>query len=471
MAFNPKQEYDVVEDLIEIKDFSDFREDYVTRAPYQRKNVWSVKKKQTLLDSLFRRYYIPKIVIREVRLTPDRTINEIIDGQQRIITVQEFIENTLRLPKSLADVSPDLAGKYFSELDVELRKFVTRKLKYKADRVKNIEDPKNPEHQKIATEIFWRLQQGESLNFMEIAHARLNSLTRNFIVKISDDISFDFQNYLPLDQNPHKHPFFKIIDRDNTRMQHLTLMARLILLEQAGGPAELKDAQVVKLIEDHTVENGIGNDSFENEAVARNVLSNLNALYEIFKDDTMLKGGGAIRELKREYIIVSLYLLVSHLRKYYVFEREEKSLLKDFFLAFHERWQNPDDDDRDVLSFSEHRQMDLKNGEARHIIIRQLLFQYAYEKGRQFILKDGKRAFNEAERIVIYRRNKGLCQMCLNEGKNEQEAAVGWPQYEADHILPHAKGGPTNIVNGQVLCGYHNSSKGASKIDSESVKA
>jgi hypothetical protein len=55
MAFNPRQEYQVVEDLISIKDFTDFSEEYVTRPPYQRKNVWSTKKKQNLLDSLLRR--------------------------------------------------------------------------------------------------------------------------------------------------------------------------------------------------------------------------------------------------------------------------------------------------------------------------------------------------------------------------------------------------------------------------------
>ena len=464
MPFNPKQEYQVIEDLITIKDFSDYSEDYVTRPPYQRKNVWSPRKKQNLLDSLFRRYYIPKIVIREVRLGENKTVNEIIDGQQRIITVQEFLQDSLRLPKSLANINPELPGKLYSELSAEMRRFVDKELKYKADIVKNIEDPKNPLHQKIATEIFWRLQQGESLNFMEIAHARLDSLTRNFIVKYSDDISFDFDKYKPVDDNQYKHPFFRIIDRDNNRMQHLMLMARFILLEQANGPSELKDSEVVNLIEGEAAEDGIGNESFENENVAKKVLSNIKTLYDVFKDDPMLKEGGSIRELKREYIILSLYLLIRHLSQYYVFDKAERDLFKDFFIKFHERWQNPDDEDRDVLSFSEHRQQDQKNVEARHIIIRQLFFQYAKEEGKELLLKDEKRAFNEAERIIIYRRDKGLCQMCLSEGKNEKEAAVGWPEYEADHIIPHSKGGSTDIFNGQVLCRYHNERKGASQV-------
>jgi len=81
MAFNPEQKYIIEEKQIPIDDFYKYKEDFVTRPPYQRKNVWSKIKQQNLLDSLFRRYYIPKVVIREIRLSPDRTINEVIDGQ------------------------------------------------------------------------------------------------------------------------------------------------------------------------------------------------------------------------------------------------------------------------------------------------------------------------------------------------------------------------------------------------------
>lgn len=66
MPFNPKSEYTIVPTEISIKDFYEYEEDFVTRPPYQRKAVWSRKKKQSLVDSLFRRYYVPKLVIREL---------------------------------------------------------------------------------------------------------------------------------------------------------------------------------------------------------------------------------------------------------------------------------------------------------------------------------------------------------------------------------------------------------------------
>ena len=61
------------------------------------------------------------------------------------------------------------------------------------------------------------------------------------------------------------------------------------------------------------------------------------------------------------------------------------------------------------------------------------------------MLTDERRAFSEAERIRIYRRDNGLCQMCLAESKLEREARVSWKEYQADHVIPYAKGGPTTL--------------------------
>lgn len=105
MAFNPKQKYLVISKDYNIEDFHRYTDEFITRPPYQRKTVWSKEKKQSLMDSLFRRYYVPKLVIREVRISDDRTVHEIVDGQQRITTVQSFFNNEYSLPNSLNDYS------------------------------------------------------------------------------------------------------------------------------------------------------------------------------------------------------------------------------------------------------------------------------------------------------------------------------------------------------------------------------
>lgn len=462
MSFNPKSEYTIVPTEFSIKDFYEYKEDYVTRPPYQRKVVWSKAKKQSLMDSLFRRYYIPKLVVREVRLSDDRTLNEIIDGQQRITTVQDFFSNYYPLPKSLKDVSEDLPGKYYKDLDTDVRKFIDKSLKYQADVIKNIEKPDDVRHQIIATEIFWRLQQGETLNYMEVAHAQLSSITRNFIVKYADDQTFDYYTYKPIDNNPDKLLFFNLLNVDNNRMKHLQFMARFVLIELGNGYADLSDKKIEAFIDSGKNDNGIGDYSYEKTSVAQEVLKNLRAFYEIFKDDPILDENNGIKELSVEYFIISSYTLVRHLRKNYVFDDSMKTTLRNFIYDFFQRWKTYDESvDNDLLSFSNHRQQGENDLEIRDRIIRQVFFQYLTDKGLEINEKDENRAFSELARIIIYRRDKGLCQLCLREGRPENEAKVSWSKYQADHVLPHSKGGKTDIENGELLCAYHNQSKGA----------
>jgi len=448
-VFNPRTAYDVGFDTIAIKDLADYKEEYVVRPPYQRKSVWSRKKQQALLDSLFRRYYIPRIVIRLVRLDEERTVKEVIDGQQRITTAQDFFADKLSLPETLKDVYPSLPGKIYSKLPADVRKFVDKELKYNADIVKGIEDPRNPQHQRVASEIFWRLQQGETLTYMEIAHARLSSVSRNFVVKYADDITFDYEHYMPVDSNKDKHKFFSVIDRGNDRMQHLAILTRFLILEEADGPANIQNSDVMDYIDKYQQADGIGNVSFERLAQAKAALQSLNELYGVFKDDPMRdQDNGAIKELHIEYLIVSVYLLLRHLASHYVWGQKEKQLFHDFVIAFHQRWKKKSEQTANEV-------------EARHRIIRQLFFEFAAEKTFRIMVKDSKRAFSEAERILVYRRDNGLCRMYLKAGKPEPECRVPWSEYEADHVLPHSKGGLTDVENAQLLCRYHNRKLGA----------
>lgn len=461
MAFNPKTEYTIVPTEISIKDFFEYKEDFVTRPPYQRKAVWNKKKKQALMDSLFRRYYIPKLVIREVRKDDTGTVNEIVDGQQRITTVQDFFDNKYALPKTLSDLGDGLAGKYYKDLETDIRKFIDKSLKYQADVIKNIEEPNNVEHQIIATEIFWRLQQGESLNYMEVAHAQLSSLSRNFIVKYSDDLTFDYDAYKPVDTNPDKLPFFKLLDVDNGRMKHLQFIARFLLIEKDDGYADLSDKKITEFINEYKTKKGIGDYSFETEKIASNVKSNLNTFYNIFKDDVMLDENNGIKEFSTEYFIISIYMLVRHLRMYYALDDATKEHLKNFVYDFYKRWKTYDESiDTDLLTFSNRRQQGETDLEIRDMILRQIFFKYISDNNIDLKVKDTNRNFSETQRILIYRNGKGLCQQCLREGVSDKEAKVSWKRYHADHVIPHSKGGETILENGELLCSFHNLSKG-----------
>lgn len=458
--FDPPTSYDVISSYIKLEEFHKYPEDYVVRPPYQRKSVWSRKKKQALLDSLFRRYYVPKIVLREIKLAEKEKKNEVIDGQQRIRVAQEFYEDKLPLPQSLADLDGSLPGRTYNDLPVKVRQFVDKVLQYDTDTVKGIQDPRNPQHQQTAAEIFWRLQQGETLNYMEVAHARLSSLPRNFVVKYADDISFDYDNYEPIENNPHTHAFFRTITRPNDRMQHLAILTRLLILEEQDGPSDISDTNVSQFIENGHDLNGIGNYCYEETEPARSALSNMRSFYNVFRHD--VADGYGMRELQAEYVIISVYLLLRHLRKHYVFGEDEQKFLREFTIWFDRRRRDRREDDSDIQVFTSHRQQSGREIKIRDRVIRQIFFEYAREKGFEVLTKDKRRLFSESERIAIYREVDGVCQECLRQGLSDDEAKVPWNEYEADHVVPHSKGGPTTIENAQVLCRVHNQSKGAS---------
>lgn len=244
-------------------------------------------------------------------------------------------------------------------------------------------------------------------------------------------------------------------------MKHLQFMARFVMIERGDGYADLSDRKIEDFINDSKQDDGIGNLDFGNEPEAKATLKTLNVFYEIFKDDPMLDAASGIKELSVEYFVISIYLLIRHLSKYYVIDEKTKPIIRAFVYDVHASWRSYDEAvDTDLLAFSNRRQQGGTDLEARDIILRQLFFAHLKSNGLQIIVKDEKRSFTELERIIVYRKGKGLCQQCLKDEKPEKEAKVSWSEYQTDHVLPHARGGKTILENAQLLCSYHNQSKG-----------
>jgi len=175
----------------------------------------------------------------------------------------------------------------------------------------------------------------------------------------------------------------------------------------------------------------------------------------------MLDENNGIKEFSTEYFIISIYMLVRHLKGHYVLDDSIKVHIKNFVYAFYKRWKTYDEGtDTDLLTFSNRRQQGETDLEVRDMILRQIFFKYSSDNNIELKAKDTNRGFSELQRILIYRKGKGLCQQCLRDGMPEKEAKVSWSKYQADHVLPHSKGGETIISNGELLCATHNLSKG-----------
>src|SRR5690606_35894295 len=110
---------------------------------------------------------------------------------------------------------------------------------------------------------------------------------------------------------------------------------------------------------------------------SKSVIRNLDEFYKIFKNDPMIQDGSPVKELSVEYFVISLYLLIRHLKKYYVIGDKEREDIRGFILYFHDRWRNYDEStDFDMLTFSNHRQQGENDLATRDRVMRQLFFEY-----------------------------------------------------------------------------------------------
>jgi uncharacterized protein with ParB-like and HNH nuclease domain len=85
---------------------------------FQRRAVWSEKAKSYLIDTILRGRPIPKILISQ-RLEESRTIRVVVDGQQRLRAIIEFINGDFPISRAH---NQQLAGKRFAGLSNDLQK-------------------------------------------------------------------------------------------------------------------------------------------------------------------------------------------------------------------------------------------------------------------------------------------------------------------------------------------------------------
>ena len=403
------------------------------------------------MDSLVRRYYIPSIVLREIKID-GVTKWEVIDGQQRIDSVVRFFNDRFPLPR-MSDINLRLANERpFSKLPSDIRDYIQNELAFYADIITLLDDPFKSEHLKFTADIFKRLQQGQPLEYAEKLHAKLNSLVRNFLVKYACDYDFNYETYELIKPNPNKHPIFKLSNIDDRKLGHIAALARLLLFEIHDGPTDIYVECVEELFKDKIRRVGVGNYQFETELVAQELLNNLKLLYQAIKDDVNSKGKNLF--LTFQFSLQLMYLLVRHLRKTYVIGSDEFEFIKDYFSCSYVQGMS-EGDQKIVYGKTGGRKMQGRQRiEERYRVLHRHFFEVAEETGCEFIPLEPQRAFSPEERAKLYRRCKGVCQICKKK--------VSEREFHADHVIPHSKGGPTELWNGQLLCPQCNLRKGSS---------
>ena len=89
------------------------------KPPFQRNPVWVTRQKSFLIDTILNRYPIPEIYMQETADEMGNARYIIIDGQQRMRSVLDFIEGKFSMDEK---ESPDFHGTDFEGLSTEQKK-------------------------------------------------------------------------------------------------------------------------------------------------------------------------------------------------------------------------------------------------------------------------------------------------------------------------------------------------------------
>ena len=162
---------------------SDFYEWYqskqlVLNPKFQRRAVWAPPAKSNLINTIILGLPMPIFFIRS-KVDPDtkRSIREVVDGQQRLRAIFDFIDNGFTIRKSQ---NSEYGGKYFSELPDEIKSEI---LNYEIS-VNVLVDMDDKE----ILDIFARLNSyGVKLNPQELINAKYFGVYKQFIYELGYD--------------------------------------------------------------------------------------------------------------------------------------------------------------------------------------------------------------------------------------------------------------------------------------------
>lgn len=200
-----KQTWSITEIYQKIKS-----EDLILDPDYQRNEVWHISKQISFIESLFMEIMIPPIYVVEVPSGDvlERKKYEVVDGKQRLSTINRFVKNELKLDRKYLEYYGDLYhGKSFNDLYEHYSEKVNQVLSSILDIY--VITSNSPAETKY--DIFARLNKGaEPLKVNEIRkaiyHSKVTDIIDAFIKEKlgdSDDIS---EAYLELfTKNDVKH--------------------------------------------------------------------------------------------------------------------------------------------------------------------------------------------------------------------------------------------------------------------------
>ena len=239
---------------------------------YQREEVWPQENKRKLIDSILRGWRLPKFYF----LKTSDTDYEVVDGQQRLATIFEFLEGDLELGEEAAaefggatyENLPERYSDHFDDYEIDFDE---------------ISDASEEDIQ----EFFQRLQLGMRLNSAERLNAVPGKLT-------------DFC------RNKSKHKFFRERVRvGNKRYAHFDILAKALAVEIDGMSTGLRIGDLTE-----TFQSNAGFSS--NSQNAKRIGTALDFLHGALDDNALIL---RTRSLTQSVITLACRLVASGVEK------------------------------------------------------------------------------------------------------------------------------------------------------------
>lgn len=203
----------------DVNEFISKKNEIDPKPQFQRTEVWNKEKKGLLIDSILRGYDIPKIYLTFNEVKNQKGYHfEVVDGQQRLLTIWQFRDDKFTLPKKSIVDTVDVGNMRYSALPDSLKsKFLSYEIA-----VTNIIEHGRGE---INT-LFTRLQKGVKLIPVELRHAMDSAIGRY----ISEFV-----------ENQQSQGFFADTTKiSKTRFKHQDYIDHLITLMHFNNSKDLK---------------------------------------------------------------------------------------------------------------------------------------------------------------------------------------------------------------------------------------
>lgn len=265
---------EISHDFMTIKELAIIQNEIHLNPAWQRGPVWSNQKKALLIDSILRGYDVPMIYLREC--PPHAQFKyEVVDGQQRLLSIWGFINGTYSLTKDLENIGKfELFNKKYSELSKNLQTSLN-KFKIAIAVVKNAREPE-------ISRLFSRMQMGVRLNPAELRNAVQSGLRH------------------AIDATARLHPFFQNSRIPSARFKHQDYLAHSICFCIHGTKRDLKATQ---LMEDYSK-------PIDDQTYVP-IIDTANEILDFMYDVNKLTS----KRIKQKWIFVDLFYLIYHANK------------------------------------------------------------------------------------------------------------------------------------------------------------